>query len=100
MADVIRKELEDNGVIIEDKQNKRIKFTDGSLIIKFNGTVNYKNFADQNSLIFVSDLSSIQRGVFKVKNIFNLKKIARELIAMDHVHSVELNIVNPNISLK
>ena len=86
--------------VIEEKQNKRIKFTDGSLIIKFNGTVNYKNFADQNSLIFVSDLSSIQRGVFKVKNIFNLKKIARELIAMDHVHSVELNIVNPNISLK
>lgn len=70
--------------------------SDGSFFIQFSKMPNLEEFAIQNELIFVRDLSDINIGVFKVRNIYNLRpKI--ELISLDkNILNIKLNTVDPS----
>jgi hypothetical protein len=73
------------------------KLFNGSIIVKFNQVPDLYWFASQNNLQFVSDLSDINRGVFKIGNIYDLEEIIRNLQNKVEVQSVELDVIDPSI---
>jgi hypothetical protein len=77
--------------------DKSRKFFNGSIIVKFNQVPDLYWFASQNNLQFVSDLSDINRGVFKIGNIYDLEEIIRNLQNKVEVQSVELDVIDPSI---
>jgi hypothetical protein len=69
----------------------------GSFSIQFKSSPNFENYAVQNDLIFVTSLSDINIGVFKVRNIFELSTVFDQIKDDSNIESIELNLVNPNI---
>jgi hypothetical protein len=79
--------------------DKRSKLFNGAIIVEFNQVPDLYWFASQNNLQFVSDLSDIKRGVYKIENIYDLEKIIRNLESKIDVKSVELDMVDPSIKI-
>ena len=77
--------------------DNRILLFDGSFLIKFNTFPNLQNFAISNELEFVSNLSDISVGVFKVKNISELQLKIDSIKDDDNVISIQLNTIDPNL---
>lgn len=77
--------------------DNRILLFDGSFLIKFNTFPNLQNFAISNELEFVSNLSDISVGVFKVKNISELQFKIDSIKDDDNIISIQLNTIDPNL---
>ena len=77
--------------------DNRLLLFDGSFFIKFNEFPNLQNFAISNELEFVSNLSDISVGVFKVKNISELQLKIDSIKDDDNVISIQLNTIDPNL---
>ena len=77
--------------------DNRILLFDGSFLIKFNTFPNLQNFAISNELEFVSNLSDISVGVFKVKNISELQLKIDSIKDDDNIISIQLNTIDPNL---
>ena len=71
--------------------------SDGSILIKFNSMPNFDDYTSSGELIFVSNLSDINTGVFKVKNILKIKPIIDSLKDDDNISSISLNTINYRI---
>ena len=74
--------------------------SDGSFFVKFSETPNLKDFATLNQLIFVRDLSDINMGVFKVKNLYDLRPTLELLIDDINILSVKLDTIDPSVKSK
>ena len=84
--------------VIENSINKKIMFTDGSIIIKFKQLPNLQAFADKYSLVLKEEFLSIKRGVFTIPNIQQIKLITSEISFDENVELIELNILDPRIA--
>ena len=74
--------------------------SDGSFFVKFSETPNLKDFATLNQLIFVRDLSDINMGVFKVRNLYDLKPTLELLRDDINILSVKLDTIDPSVKSK
>ena len=80
--------------------DKRRKLFNGSIIIEFNRMPNLNAFALENEISLVADLSDINRGVFKVSNLYELKDKINELQSNQNVLSIGLDTLNPDIKVR
>ena len=76
------------------------KLFQGDFLIKFNNLPDFELFAFNNNIIFVSDLSDIQRGVFKTDNLFNLEEVLTNLLKDPNIINIELNTIDPDIRIR
>ena len=76
------------------------KLFQGDFLIKFNNLPDFEVFAFNNNIIFVSDLSDIQRGVFKTDNLFNLEEVLTNLLEDPNIINIELNTIDPNTKIR
>ena len=82
--------------VILDKQ-RRVKFTDGSLIIKFNKNVNYSEFATLHNLVLLEEYQDINHAAF-VHNDFNtLEEKISLLEDLNLVSDVSYNVIDPSV---
>ena len=77
--------------------DNRLLLFDGSFLVKFSTFPNLQSFAFANGLEFVSNLSDINIGVFKVENISELQLKIDSIKDDDNVISIYLNTIDPNL---
>ena len=77
--------------------DNRLLLFNGSFLIKFNTFPNLQNFAISNELEFVSNLSDINVGVFKINNLSELQLKIDSIKEDDNVISIQLNTIDPNL---
>ncbi|WP_287439811.1 hypothetical protein [Reinekea sp.] len=77
--------------------DNRTKLFDGTIIIKFNEMPDLTSFAATNNLLFVTDLSKISRGVFKVSNLYELEDKIRDLKSDKNILNIDLDTIDPSI---
>mgnify|MGYP004175461125 CR=1 FL=1 len=92
--------LADNEYISIKGVDSREKLFNGSIIIEFNILPSFDVFAFGNDLIFMSDLSDINRGVFKIQNLNGLQEKINNLQNDSNILSIELNVLDPSITNK
>lgn len=73
------------------------KLFNGSIIIKFQSVPDLQNYAINNELELVSDLRNIQRGVFKINNLYELQSIIDDIESDVNVLEVELQTFDTRI---
>jgi|TARA_B110001450_G_C17584099_1_gene466203 hypothetical protein len=78
--------------------DSREKLFDGSIIIEFAQLPDLERFADTNEVLFVSDLSDINRGVFKVLDLYELEEKLSKLKLDSNILSIELDTIDPSIT--
>lgn len=76
------------------------KLFQGYFLIKFENLPDFEVFAFNNNIIFVSDLSDIKRGVFKIDNLFNLEEVLTNLLKDPNIINIELNTIDPDIKIR
>lgn len=86
--------LNDNEYIKVKGIDNREKLFNGSIIVEFKTLPNFDAFALENNLVFISDLSDIKRGVFKIKNIYNVKDKISDLGTSSNILSVDLDLID------
>ena len=89
--------LESGQFIQIKKHNKELLF-DGSFFIYFKQTPNLSDFAIANGITFVTDLSDINVGLFKVNNLNDLQKRFDELKNDNNILSMELSVIDPALT--
>ena len=77
--------------------DNRLLLFDGSILIKFNAFPDLENFATSNELDFVSNLSDISVGVFKINNLSELQFKLDAIKEDDNVLSINLNTIDPSL---
>ena len=86
--------LDDNEFIKVTGVDNNKKLFDGSIIIEFNVLPNFDDFALENGLVFIADLSDINRGVFKIKNLYDLQDKINILEKSSNVLSIDLDLID------
>tara|TARA_B100000787_G_C16096995_1_gene251648 strand:- start:102 stop:647 length:546 start_codon:yes stop_codon:yes gene_type:complete len=71
--------------------DKKERLFNGSIIIKFIENPNLNDFAINNDISFVGDLSELNRGVFKINNLYEFKDKIKILQQNNNIVSIELN---------
>ena len=79
--------------------DQRRKLFNGAIIVEFEQVPDLNWFASQNNVRFISDLSDIKRGVFRIDNLHDVEGIIRSLESNSNVRSVELDTVDPAIEI-
>ena len=79
--------------------DQRRKLFNGAIIVEFEQVPDLNWFASQNNVSFISDLSDIKRGVFRIDNLHDVEGIIRSLESNSNVRSVELDTVDPAIEI-
>ncbi len=80
--------------------DKRIKLFNGSIIVHFQEMPDLHAFALAYELEFKLDFSSINRGVFRLRNVAELENKLSELISDPNVIRVSLDTLDPDIKTK
>lgn len=80
--------------------DKKRKLFNGSLIIQFDNKIDLNNFAESNDLILIKNLTDINSGVFKVKNILDVENKINLLIKDNNILSIDLDTIDPTIRPK
>lgn len=65
---------------------------DGSFLIQFKSLPNFQSYASENNLVFLTDLSDIDVGIFKPQSILNLETVIDKIKQDQNVISIELNL--------
>ncbi|MDA9739602.1 hypothetical protein N9V24_05070 [Pseudomonadota bacterium] len=73
-----------------------IGFTDGSIMVKYDSSFDFNNYAMQNQLQVVKVFSDLNFVVLKTTNISELKSIIRELKGQIGVLSAKIDFIDPN----
>lgn len=81
---------------VTNKDNRVVLFN-GSIKVTFKTSIDLKFFASSNQIELQSDLSDINAGFFKVKNILDLELIIKNLRNDENISSISLNTLDPNI---
>jgi hypothetical protein len=92
--------LKDNEYVQVKGIDNRTKLFNGSIIIKFILVPDLNHFALSNGILFVSDLSDINRGVFKISNLYQVEAKISQLKLDDNVLSIELDTIDPAIKIQ
>ena len=79
--------------------DQRRKLFNGAIIVEFEQVPDLNWFASKNNVRFISDLSDIKRGVFRIDNLHDVEGIIRSLESNSNVRSVELDTVDPAIEI-
>tara|TARA_B100000989_G_C19512658_1_gene459930 strand:+ start:1544 stop:2083 length:540 start_codon:yes stop_codon:yes gene_type:complete len=77
--------------------DKRLLLFNGTFIVEFKNIPNMMFFADANLIEFVDNLSDINKGVFKVKNLNDLELTMNSLKSDMNIISIELNTIDPSL---
>lgn len=83
--------------IVVKEIDQRIKFFNGSLLIKFNQIPNFEDFALENNVIFTKNLSAIKSGVFKLRDLKDIEWVWNTIQSNPNVLSIELDLLDPSI---
>ena len=75
--------------------DNRYKLFNGSLIVKFEYIPDLELYAINNGLIFEGSLSDINRGIFKVSNLYDIDSKLQILNNDPNVLSIEFNTLDP-----
>lgn len=75
--------------------DNRYKLFNGSLIVKFENIPDLELYAINNGLIFEGSLSDINRGIFKVSNLYDIDSKLQILNNDPNVLSIEFNTLDP-----
>ena len=86
--------LNDNEYIKVKGTDNREKLFNGSIIVEFKTVPNFETFALENNLVFISDLSDINRGVFKIRNIYDVKNKISDLGTSSNILSIDLDLID------
>lgn len=68
---------------------------DGSIIVKFESIPDLSTFAISKEIELISDLSNINRAVFKINNLYDLEAKIDELKSDKNIVEIELNLLDP-----
>ena len=74
-----------------------ILLSDGSFFVQFKEVPSFEDFALLNDVIFITDLSDINMGVFKVENMYELESKLEMLKEDDNIIMLELNTIDPSV---
>ena len=88
----------ESGQFIQIKRHNKELLFDGSFFIYFNEIPNLSDFATANGITFVTDLSDINMGLFKVTNLNDLQKKFDELKNDNNILSMELSVIDPALT--
>ena len=88
----------ESGQFIQIKKHNRELLFDGSFFIYFKETPNLSDFAAANGITFVTDLSDINMGLFKVTNLNDLQNRLDELKNDNNILSMELSVIDPMLT--
>ena len=88
----------ESGQFIQIKKHNRELLFDGSFFIYFKEIPNLSDFAAANGIIFVTDLSDINVGLFKVTNLNDLQNRFDELKNDNNILSMELSVIDPTLT--
>ena len=82
--------------VIQD-ENKRVYFTDGSFLIKFNSDTNYSNFASLHNLMLKKEYIDLNMGLYIHSDFNTLEEKINFLKDINTISSVRYNVINPYI---
>ena len=88
--------LVDKFRVIKD-ENKRVYFTDGSFLIKFNSATNYSNFASLHNLMLKKEYIDLNMGLYVHSDFNSLEEKINLLKDINTISSVRYNVINPYI---
>ena len=88
--------LVDKFRVIQD-ENKRVYFTDGSILIKFNSATNYSNFASLYNLMLKKEYIDLNMGLYVHNDFDSLEDKISLLKDINTIASVRYNVINPYI---
>ena len=74
-----------------------IKFTDGSLIVRFNKNFDYSLYSETNNLFIEKIFNNLNIIIFKTSNIKNIPTILTNLKNAKGVNSARINFIDPSI---
>ena len=80
--------------------DKKRKLFNGALIVQFDNNLDFKNFAESNDLTLMKNLSDINTGVFKIKNILDVEIIINQLKEIENILRIDLDTIDPSIKPK
>ena len=89
----------DEYIQIRGVDNRKL-LADGSILIQFKVFPNLENYALSNDIELVSNLSDINIGVFKIKNILELKLKIDLLRSDNNIINIDLNTIDPTLKAK
>ena len=89
----------DEYIQIRGVDNRKL-LADGSILIQFKVFPNLENYALSNDIELVSNLSDINIGVFKIKNILELKLKIDSLRSDNNIINIDLNTIDPALTAK
>ena len=76
------------------------KLFNGSIIIKFNLLPNLKYYADTHNIEFVTDISNLNRGIFRISNLHDLHSKIKELQLDKNILEIELQTIDPRLKVE
>ena len=77
--------------------DRKILLFNGSFIVQYRVLPDLENFALANELEYVTSLSDINMGAFKVSNLIDLESKLNSLQDDDNIISIELDTIDPSI---
>ena len=83
-------------VIIDE--DDLVYFTDGSLLIKFNESANFAEFASFNNLMLKKEFIELNMGLYVYDDFTTLENKITYLEKMESVSEVQYDVINPYIT--
>jgi hypothetical protein len=80
--------------------DKKRKLFNGALKVEFDNYLDFNSFAESNGLTLIKNLSDINTGVFKVKNILDVEIIINQLKENENILRIDLDTIDPTIKPK
>tara|TARA_B100000989_G_C19262372_1_gene352646 strand:- start:58 stop:597 length:540 start_codon:yes stop_codon:yes gene_type:complete len=78
----------------------RLLLFNGSIAIKFKSPLDLSFYADNNQLELISNLSSVNIGVFKAKNFADLQLVINKIKSDNNIVSITLDTVDPALKIQ
>ena len=74
-----------------------VYFTDGSFFIKFNGNVNFAEFASFNNLMLKKEFIDLNMGLYTYDDFNSLESKINYIEKINSVSEVKYNVINPYV---
>ena len=92
--------LDKDEYVLLKGNDKKIRYFNGSIIIKFNQMPDLYNFALLNNLTLSSNLSDINSAVFRVENILLLDTVIKDIKLDKNIINIELSLKDPSVQVR
>ena len=74
-----------------------VKFTNGSLIVRFNENFDYSEYSRTNNLIIEKIFNHLNLIIFKTNNIKDIQSILTNIKNEEGIYSARINFIDPSI---